>query len=118
MVESETLLRELSQLEINEEKGKIDHPPRGSKDLADAVAAAVYAASQDRRVRSDTGPVDREGERPRSGMGERRDGGERRREIVRAPGKVQFRPSLNQRIHDYYRAVREKEEEEFKARYG
>jgi hypothetical protein len=118
IVESETLLRELSQLEINEEKGKIDHPPRGSKDLADSVAAAVFAASQDRRTRSDTGPVDREGERPRARTVERRQGGGRRRDIVRSPGKARGRPNRTQQMHDFYREQRQKEEEEFKKRYG
>lgn len=64
-VDSEILLQELAQLEFNEERRKIDHPPRGSKDLADAVAAALYEASQDRRIRAQTGHANGAGRRPR-----------------------------------------------------
>lgn len=35
------LEQETIQLEVNEKKQKVDHPPNGSKDLADAVAGAV-----------------------------------------------------------------------------
>ena len=34
--------RELVQLEYNSVTGNIDHPPRGSKDLADAIAGVVF----------------------------------------------------------------------------
>jgi hypothetical protein len=87
MVENELLMQELSQLEINAEKGKVDHPPRGSKDLADAVAGAVFAASQDRGTRAKTGPVDSRGDFPR----ERRNINKReprRRNIKRKPGRT------------------------------
>lgn len=40
---------ELAQLELISDK-KVDHPPTGSKDLADAMCGAVYWASQYRRV--------------------------------------------------------------------
>lgn len=40
--------RELAQLELISDK-RVDHPPTGSKDLTDAVAGAVYWASQYRR---------------------------------------------------------------------
>lgn len=36
------LQKELAQLEIDYEKGKIDHPPTGSKDVADALAGCVF----------------------------------------------------------------------------
>jgi len=39
--EHEKLRRELLCLEFDAEKGKVDHPPAGSKDLADAVAGVV-----------------------------------------------------------------------------
>lgn len=39
----EVLRRELCQLELVKGK-KVDHPPHGSKDVADAVAGAVYGA--------------------------------------------------------------------------
>ena len=46
LVDSPTLQRELKQLERNPETGVIDHPPRGSKDVADAVCGAVFTACQ------------------------------------------------------------------------
>jgi hypothetical protein len=42
MQESRKLFTELASLEDNEKTGKIDHPVRGSKDVADALAAVVY----------------------------------------------------------------------------
>ncbi len=53
--DQEILKVELAGLEMNTQKQKVDHPPKGSKDLADAVAGAVYTASQNRSVRADTG---------------------------------------------------------------
>jgi len=38
----DTLVRELRGLERNKKKGKIDHRPGGSKDVADGVAGVVY----------------------------------------------------------------------------
>jgi hypothetical protein len=38
----EVLLKECSQLERDLERKKIDHPPRGSKDVSDAICGAVY----------------------------------------------------------------------------
>ncbi len=40
--EHDRLQKELSGLELNEEKGKVDHPPNGSKDVADALAGVIY----------------------------------------------------------------------------
>jgi hypothetical protein len=37
------LIRELESLEYNESSDKIDHPPHGTKDLSDALAAVVWA---------------------------------------------------------------------------
>jgi hypothetical protein len=63
MVENDTLRRELIQLERNPETGRVDHPPRGSKDVADAVAGAVAAARKSRMIRSRTGYFTRDGDR-------------------------------------------------------
>ena len=61
MVDSDTLRMELCQLEFRADKNKIDHPPKGSKDVADAVCGAVFAASQHRSTRSRGGYYDRDG---------------------------------------------------------
>ena len=39
------LYNELVQLEKDNNTGKVDHPPKGSKDTADALCGAVYTAS-------------------------------------------------------------------------
>jgi hypothetical protein len=41
---SELLKRELSELEVSPDGTRVDHPPKGSKDMADAVCGAVYTA--------------------------------------------------------------------------
>ena len=41
----ERLIDELRFLEWDELKGKVDHPPKGSKDLSDCLAAVVYKLS-------------------------------------------------------------------------
>ena len=43
-------VREFSQLERDPQNGKIDHPPRGSKDLADAIAGVVYGLTYRREI--------------------------------------------------------------------
>lgn len=45
MYEHPVLLKELSRLERDLIKNKVDHPPRGSKDVSDALAGAVYNAT-------------------------------------------------------------------------
>ena len=55
MQDQEILKVELAGLEVNHKKKKVDHPPKGSKDLADAVAGALYTASQNRNTRANTG---------------------------------------------------------------
>ncbi|MEE8273416.1 MAG: hypothetical protein V3R88_01910, partial [Alphaproteobacteria bacterium] len=97
MVESETLKVELAQLEFNTEKNKIDHPPRGSKDLADAVCGAIYAASQSRSVRADVGYHNPDGQRTRA-----RHPRERLSGYTRPQGFRIRRPSLKERIQDHY----------------
>ena len=41
---------ELLNLEYNAEKDKVDHPPQGSKDIADCLAGVVYGISRQRNV--------------------------------------------------------------------
>ncbi len=97
MVESDTLRVELAQLEFNAEKNKIDHPPRGSKDLADAVCGAIYAASQWRSVRADTGYHDPDGQPTRARPHRERPSG-----YTRPQGFPIRRRSLKQHIQDHY----------------
>ena len=46
LYESELLHNELIQLEKNNNSGKVDHPPKGSKDQADALCGAIFTASK------------------------------------------------------------------------
>lgn len=48
--EHNVLRDELLALEVDSKAGKIDHPPSGSKDLADALAGVVYGLSTRREV--------------------------------------------------------------------
>lgn len=48
--EHKKLLTELKSLERDQKTGKIDHPPTGSKDVADALAGVVYGLSTRREV--------------------------------------------------------------------
>jgi len=50
---SETLIRELTQLIYDPQRNKVDHPPDGSKDLADCVAAVVYNLEKEVGVAGD-----------------------------------------------------------------
>ncbi len=116
MVESEILRVELVQLELNAETNKVDHPPRGSKDLADAVCGAVYGASQSRLVRSaigyrdpDGAPAHRPGRGERPKRGPRRSFGTRTKRITAA--------SIKQDRYDFYRALAAQEDEDFRNRY-
>jgi hypothetical protein len=43
-------VREFSELERDPQTGKIDHRPRGSKDLADAIAGVVYGLTYRREI--------------------------------------------------------------------
>jgi hypothetical protein len=65
LVDSQTLERELKELERIPETGVIYHPPRGSKDAADAVCGAVFTASRLRSIRNKVGYVDDNGARIR-----------------------------------------------------
>lgn len=44
------LLDELLSLELDYERGKIDHPPNGAKDVADSLAAVVYGLTYRRET--------------------------------------------------------------------
>lgn len=46
LYKTDLLFNELVQLEKDYTSGKIDHPPKGSKDQSDAVCGAVYTASK------------------------------------------------------------------------
>lgn len=61
MVDVELLRIELIKLEYLQQKDKVDHPPKGSKDVADALCGAVYGASTSRYVRSGGVLMDRDG---------------------------------------------------------
>jgi hypothetical protein len=43
-------MKELTRLEIDTKKQKIDHPPAGSKDVADAIAGAVCGLTRAREI--------------------------------------------------------------------
>lgn len=47
--EVEILVKELGELTLTENGKKVDHPPLGSKDVADAVAGVTYTLMGDRR---------------------------------------------------------------------
>ncbi len=74
---------ELLELEYHAEKDKVDHPPKGSKDVADAVCASIFNASMTRNVRSRAGYVDpNTGERVRvRKSGHERKGGKKKRRM-------------------------------------
>lgn len=63
---SDILLEEMIMLEYDANKDKVDHPPKGSKDIADAVCGAIYNCSQQRHYRTRTGYSDAEGEKVRA----------------------------------------------------
>jgi len=48
--EHERALTELIRLELDVKKQKIDHPPNGSKDVADAMAGVIYGLTMRREV--------------------------------------------------------------------
>ena len=62
IVESDKLRNELVALEWNQESDKVDHPPRGSKDIADAVCGAVWSAATSRELRNGGGFIDEAGQ--------------------------------------------------------
>ena len=42
--------KELTTLEFHAKKGKVDHPPNGSKDVADAMAGVVFGLTMRREI--------------------------------------------------------------------
>jgi len=46
----EPLIKELQQLEKDLKRKKVDHPPKGSKDLADALAGCLFTLSQQQTI--------------------------------------------------------------------
>ncbi|CAO3460765.1 hypothetical protein [Azospirillum argentinense] len=64
--DNELLRVELVKLEHVKARNKVDHPPRGSKDIADAVCGAIYQASQAPEIRYGAALVDSDGQRLRS----------------------------------------------------
>jgi hypothetical protein len=75
---SDILMEEMIMLEYDSVKDKVDHPPKGSKDVADAVCGAIYNCSQQRHYRNRTEYTNTEGERVRAkGTAERPKRGKR-----------------------------------------
>ena len=48
--EHDKALIELSRIEVNVKKKKIDHPPNGSKDCADAIAGVITGLTMQREI--------------------------------------------------------------------
>lgn len=74
LINNPDLLDEVYSLEFDDTKNKVDHPPNGSKDIADAVCGAYYTLLQ----RSETwqgggSSYDREDDDDRQDLGPRRD---------------------------------------------
>ena len=78
MVDNEVLRLELVNLEYNEKKKKVDHPPRGSNDIADALCGAVFAAATSRKIRTQTTTKTKDGQRVRTSRAGKRKQGSRR----------------------------------------
>jgi hypothetical protein len=64
--ESDLLRQEMISLEFIADKDKINHPPKGSKDLADAVCGAIYSCARNRHIRSQNVVVNRAGQRKKA----------------------------------------------------
>lgn len=62
IVESPKLYEELVALELDQANEKVDHPPRGSKDIADAVCGAIWSAQRSRELRHEGGFIDESGQ--------------------------------------------------------
>lgn len=52
LVDHAMVVTELVGLEFNATRRKVDHRPRGSKDVCDAIGGAIYAASRSRVLRA------------------------------------------------------------------
>jgi hypothetical protein len=58
MCDSEVARIELANLEFLSDKNRIDHPPKGSKDVSDALAGAFHAMRTSRKIRTRTRILD------------------------------------------------------------
>lgn len=81
--DSYLLQTELNTVEYYPEKNKVDHPPRGTKDVSDAVVAACQAGLDDRTIRSRIEIINAEGTEHRNPQPDRREATLRRERIVR-----------------------------------
>lgn len=72
MVDHEISRIELNNLEYHADKDKVDHPPKGSKDAADAICGAIYACSTSRTLRTSAGFKDTRGKQVRAQRSPRR----------------------------------------------
>lgn len=61
--DNDSLRAELISLEYLADKDKVDHPPKGRKDMSDAVCGAIFSANNSRDVR-DSNAVVNSGGRP------------------------------------------------------
>ena len=50
MPDHQKLQKELRELELNEEKAKVDPPPHGRKGLADALSGVIYGLTMRREI--------------------------------------------------------------------
>lgn len=74
---------ELNTVEFVAKKNKVDHPPRGTKDVADAVVGAVAGALSDRSIRNRIEAVDAEGDRIRTPRETRKNTVARKKKVTR-----------------------------------
>lgn len=61
--DNDILRQEMISLEYRADKDKVDHPPKGRKDISDAVCGAIFSANNSRAVR-DSNAVVNSGGRP------------------------------------------------------
>jgi hypothetical protein len=66
LTDDDLLRQELIELEHIKKHNKVDHPPKGSKDVADGVAGSIYALSRSREVRTMIGYGKDEAGRPKA----------------------------------------------------
>ena len=76
-VDNEVLRLELVNLEYDERKKKVDHAPRFTNDIADAVCGAAYSAATSRGVRGKVAVTTKDGQTVRTNTGARRRAGSR-----------------------------------------
>jgi hypothetical protein len=78
MVDNEVGRLEIVNLEYDERRGKVDHAPRFSNDIADAICGSVYSAANSRLARRDAVTTTSEGQKVRVGRAGKRRPGSRR----------------------------------------